>query len=166
MSDDDFAMNFRKRAPGRHLKKPRYAIPFYRMMMDCGGCGIKTPYKLCSGHGLDGKYYCPKCSERIQKMSNFREALEGLINEHSLENGSDTPDFILAEFLTDSLAAFDKATQTRAGWHHRGKEKNSDCWKGEPVVEMEAHMDVDLSGVDPETGRQSNINSVRRVNKK
>lgn len=47
-------------------------------------------------------------------MEEFRKELETLINRHSLENGSDTPDFILAQYLTDCLEAFDRASRARA----------------------------------------------------
>ena len=50
-------------------------------------------------------------------IESFREKLENLINAHSMENGSDTPDFILAEFMADSLRAFDKATKERSRWY-------------------------------------------------
>jgi hypothetical protein len=49
-------------------------------------------------------------------MKRFRQELEELINRHSLENGSDTPDFILAEYLLESLRAFDRATNARESW--------------------------------------------------
>lgn len=49
--------------------------------------------------------------------SNFREELEHLINKNSMENGSDTPDFILAEYLNDCLKAFDKAVARRTEWY-------------------------------------------------
>ena len=49
---------------------------------------------------------------------NFRKELENLINCESLEGESDTPDFILADYLVDCLAAFDKAVNQRAGWYH------------------------------------------------
>lgn len=46
--------------------------------------------------------------------------LQRLVNKLSLENGSDTPDFILAQFLWDSLKAFEAATNTRdAYWGHK-----------------------------------------------
>lgn len=48
---------------------------------------------------------------------DFRTALESLINEHSMENGSDTPDFILADYLYGCLLAFDKATKRRTDWY-------------------------------------------------
>ncbi len=46
-------------------------------------------------------------------MSKFRKELEELINKHSRENVSDTPDFILADYLYASLEAFDKAVYMR-----------------------------------------------------
>jgi hypothetical protein len=53
-------------------------------------------------------------------MNGFRKELENLINATSQENGSNTPDFILAEFLIDCLAAFDKASTKREDWYgHR-----------------------------------------------
>ena len=50
-------------------------------------------------------------------MTEFRKELETLINKKSKENGSDTPDFILAEYLTDCLTAFDKAVNARKKWY-------------------------------------------------
>ena len=50
-------------------------------------------------------------------MSDLRKEVEHAINRCSAENGSNTPDFILAEFLTDCLAAFDKASRAREKWY-------------------------------------------------
>lgn len=50
----------------------------------------------------------------------FRNELSGLINRHSMENGSDTPDFILAEFLNSCLQAFDEGVRHRERWSGRG----------------------------------------------
>jgi hypothetical protein len=47
----------------------------------------------------------------------FRKDIQDLINRHSVENGSDTPDFILARFLADCLEAFDSAVRTRDDWY-------------------------------------------------
>jgi len=53
-------------------------------------------------------------SSNLEKASNnFRKELKSLINCHSRENMSDTPDYILAEYLMDCLNAFDKATNER-----------------------------------------------------
>jgi hypothetical protein len=50
-------------------------------------------------------------------MATFRQALEALINDHSMENVSDTPDYILASYLAKCLEAFDGATVERDRWH-------------------------------------------------
>lgn len=47
----------------------------------------------------------------------LRTDLAAAINRHSAENGSNTPDFILAEYLNDCLAAFDRAMRARQGWY-------------------------------------------------
>ena len=52
-------------------------------------------------------------------MTEFREDLETLINRHSLENKSNTPDFILAQFMERCLNLFDTAVQQRETWYGR-----------------------------------------------
>lgn len=42
-----------------------------------------------------------------------------MLNRHSAENGSNTPDFILGQYLVDCLKAFDKATNAREKWYGR-----------------------------------------------
>ena len=44
---------------------------------------------------------------------DLRERIREAINCASAENGSNTPDFILAEYLMDCLKAFDRATRAR-----------------------------------------------------
>jgi hypothetical protein len=46
------------------------------------------------------------------------EELEQLLNKYSAENVSNTPDFILAEYITNCLSAFDKATKQRDAWYN------------------------------------------------
>jgi len=52
-------------------------------------------------------------------MSKLRKEIEYVINCNSEENGSNTPDFILAEYLTDCLSAHDKAVTAREKWYGR-----------------------------------------------
>jgi len=54
-------------------------------------------------------------------MNDLRKNIESAINSASAENGSDTPDFILAEYLTDCLAAYDKAVVAREKWYGRSE---------------------------------------------
>jgi hypothetical protein len=51
-----------------------------------------------------------------ESRTAFQKELEAIINRTSQENGSDTPDFILAEYLRDCLDSFDKAVARRAQW--------------------------------------------------
>ena len=50
---------------------------------------------------------------------NFKEELCGLINRASKENASNTPDFILAQYLENCLTTFETATQQRENWYGR-----------------------------------------------
>ena len=56
---------------------------------------------------------------KIQSDQAFRTELETLINCRSRENGSDTPDFILADYLVACLAAWDAGLQARERWYGR-----------------------------------------------
>ena len=50
-------------------------------------------------------------------MSDIKKDLAEVINRHSAENTSNTPDFILAEYLYDCLVAFDIASHKRTKWY-------------------------------------------------
>jgi len=50
---------------------------------------------------------------------NFKRELQKLINCHSIENGSNTPDFILADYLMACLEGFERANQQREIWYGR-----------------------------------------------
>ena len=52
-----------------------------------------------------------------EKHYGFLKKLEILINSTSQENGSNTPDFILAGFLSQCLRAFDEAVNARSKWY-------------------------------------------------
>lgn len=51
--------------------------------------------------------------------STFVRELESLINRHSMENGSDTPDFMLAQYLAGCLKVFDATVTARETWYGR-----------------------------------------------
>jgi len=57
------------------------------------------------------------CEEPCKDYTGFRTELSELINKHSLESGSHTPDFILSDFLVDVLMCFDRAVIRRNSWH-------------------------------------------------
>jgi hypothetical protein len=51
------------------------------------------------------------------RTTELRKSISSAINSVSAENGSDTPDFILAAFLTDCLEAWNTATKRRNDWY-------------------------------------------------
>jgi len=50
-------------------------------------------------------------------MNEFEKELEQLINHHSQENGSNTPDFILAQYIRACLENFNRTTIARDKWY-------------------------------------------------
>lgn len=53
--------------------------------------------------------------------SRFLQELTDLLNKYSQENGSDTPDFILAKYLFNCLGSFDTAVTEREDWYGRSE---------------------------------------------
>lgn len=51
--------------------------------------------------------------------TEFEKRLAGLINEFSLENQSNTPDFILARYINAALLNFNAAINDREQWYGR-----------------------------------------------
>lgn len=46
----------------------------------------------------------------------FHRELESLINRHSLENRTDTPDFILADYVVECLRALEHQHRAKVAW--------------------------------------------------
>jgi hypothetical protein len=61
----------------------------------------------------------PQITPRAADHGNLRSDLASVINRYSRENGSNTPDFILAQYLANCLDAFDTAIWNRAMWYGR-----------------------------------------------
>ncbi len=55
----------------------------------------------------------------MDDKEQLMEDIKNLLNRACAENGSDTPDYILALYLIDCLDAFDKATSQREKWYGR-----------------------------------------------
>jgi hypothetical protein len=56
-------------------------------------------------------------AEPEQHYESFSSQLADLINWWSRESPSNTPDFILAQYLQDCLAAWNTATLARERWY-------------------------------------------------
>jgi hypothetical protein len=55
----------------------------------------------------------PVCEPR----PTLEQALKSVLNRYSAENGSNTPDFILASYMLASLKAFETASLERERWY-------------------------------------------------
>lgn len=53
----------------------------------------------------------------MSRYDAFEKDLEHLINKHSLENDSNTPDFILAHYLVECLHNLNDAVTVRENWY-------------------------------------------------
>lgn len=56
---------------------------------------------------------------RAADHGNFRSELTTVLNRCCRENGSNTPDFVLAQYLANCLDAFDLAVLDRCVWYGR-----------------------------------------------
>ena len=62
-------------------------------------------------------------NEIIRKESPFQKELQALINKYSQENESNTPDFILAEYLGNCLHNYNTTVAKRDDWHTCDREE-------------------------------------------
>ena len=67
----------------------------------------------------------------------FKRELKKLINQHSRENESDTPDFILAQYMLSCLEAYEKAIKLRDEWF------DYEPWTKEETEEEEEETEED-----------------------
>ena len=58
-----------------------------------------------------------KQEKHMVNLEDFERELTSLINRYSLENLSNTPDFILAKVAFDAIISFTEATKTRNDWY-------------------------------------------------
>lgn len=81
----------------------------------------------------------------------FKDELKSLLNQHSCENESDTPDFILADFLDGCLDVFNKAVSARQNWwgHTTWTKSN------EPADVVEAELRKHADSFSDEVGREN-----------
>lgn len=70
-------------------------------------------------HFVDDRMEEPKKSSLHPKKSSLHRDLKDVLNKHSAENESNTPDYILADHLINCLEIFNEAVKDRAGWYGR-----------------------------------------------
>lgn len=80
--------------------------------------------------------------------TQFELRLEELINEYSMENGSDTPDFILARYLRNCLENFDASVKEREEWY--GRQKHISDLPEDVPFPTQPPIDYDSTGTPPD----------------
>lgn len=65
----------------------------------------------------------PIMGDEPPEPKTFTEALERLLNKFSMERDSNSPDFVLGNYLTGALAAFNAAVVEREQWYGRWPKK-------------------------------------------
>lgn len=55
--------------------------------------------------------------QRVLEDAGFEKELTSLINKYSMENTSDTPDFILSQYIEGCLVVFNRAVLQRDQWY-------------------------------------------------
>lgn len=55
-------------------------------------------------------------SHEHERREEFRKELAGLLNRYSQENGGDTPDWILADYLIGCLNVWNNGLRMRDKW--------------------------------------------------
>ena len=93
----------------------------------CGGIELKEGTKVIGDvvHCKTKPCYItdkPLPPQETENEKSFTEQLRSLINCNSVENASNTPDFILAQFMNECLWAGEKLVREREKWY--GKEHN------------------------------------------
>ncbi len=55
----------------------------------------------------------------MRNRNEFVKAISEVVNRYSIENGSNTPDFILADYIADVVDAWNEAVRRREAWYGR-----------------------------------------------
>ncbi|MCK5609508.1 hypothetical protein KAR91_46975 [Candidatus Pacearchaeota archaeon] len=58
-------------------------------------------------------------TDRSVREVTFEESLRALLNRHSKEQNSNTPDFVLSQYLINCLDAFDSAMEKRSDFYSK-----------------------------------------------
>lgn len=86
-------------------------------------------------------------------LEKFRRDLTDLINACSLENLSNTPDYMLADYLVDCLYAHNAAVRNRDAWY--GYKTTGSCFSmqcGDYILQVRRDGESDFTvDLDPHT---------------
>ena len=104
-----------RRVPGDYYSPSLHVTQEGAIGINVGGHVVVAPVEalhssLCVSPGFDGE---------IPNRRSFEDELVCLLNKYSKENGSNTPDFILADYLIKCLETWNVIIAAREDWYGR-----------------------------------------------
>jgi len=88
----------------------------------CRKCGWSGPKASSRNKAVEKWDYRPAPEPGApadMDKTGFEKELERLLNKHSMESGSDTPDFILSKYLLGCLEVYNSTVKAREKWYGR-----------------------------------------------
>lgn len=119
----------------------RYSEECLKHMVFCQACGARQPEPMPAPPERPGE--APPLRTMVAggvtttetRDDRIEEEIEHVLNRHSRENASNTPDWILAPFLMECLRAFERATRRREEWYGRSAPPDGTVMLSEQVRE-------------------------------
>lgn len=64
--------------------------------------------------------------DKLLEDEQIKQEIAAVLNKHSRENASNTPNFILADVMWKALLAYEEASRRREQWYFKGLFVGSD----------------------------------------
>lgn len=97
-----------------------------------------------------------------EEASPFQRELGTLLNRHSLENGSDTPDFLLAQFLVGALSEANVLVRQREAWYGRDPDAASAAAPSDAELDADLIQALTVAGVSMQEQRDAAVRAAAR----
>ena len=104
---------------GRLLCPEHYDLYLLHPQLSSPGETVEAFLSKMQGAGVQSS----EGTNPMRAKVTLESEMAHLINRHSLENGSNTPDSILAQYLYECLVVFNQTVKRRDVWHGYGKPK-------------------------------------------
>lgn len=71
------------------------------------------------GHYAGNNKSFPDFVQKERRMDDFMKELSVLLNRYGKDSDTNTPDYILAEYLKSCIESFERAIDLRDAWHNK-----------------------------------------------
>lgn len=80
------------------------------------------PFNPLEDQGLGTPNWLDRILEDQKRDHEFYVELVKLINKHSMENASGTPDYVIGDYLMHCLQSFNRSVNFRENWYGRAQD--------------------------------------------